>query len=79
MQETFNWPKAAVYIFAIIAFVVIVLPLVLLLVVSIAPPNALPWILAAMQIMSGFMPDTVVHIIFDPQTIMEATNETITK
>lgn len=79
MQETFNWPKAFVYIIAIIAFVVIVLPLVLLLVVSIAPPNALPWILSAMQIMSEFMPDIFVHIVLEPHTIMEATNETITK
>ena len=79
MQETFNLPKAAVYIIAIIAFVVIVLPLVLLLVVSIAPPEALPWILSAMQIMSDYIPDIVVHVGFEPHTIMEVTNETTTK
>lgn len=79
MQETFNWPKAAVYIIAIIAFVVIVLPLILLLVVSVAPPDALPWMLSAMQVMSGFMPDVSVHVVSDPQIIMEATNETTTK
>lgn len=79
MQEPFNWPKAIVYIIAILALVVIFLPLVLLLVVSISPPDALPWILSAMQVMSEFIPDIIVHIVFDPQTIMEATNETITK